>query len=117
LGWGDGETGRLGDSETGGWEDRSTPIATRLEIITARVEELEPFFLSRKKRQGGERAGKTAKLWAQIIARLEMGDALRSIATDLNIPYDTVKKYAQTAKQHLASEILAIDREVGLPIE
>jgi hypothetical protein len=90
--------------------DRSTPIATRLEIITARVQELEPFFLSQKKRQGGERAAKTAKLWAQIIARLEMGDSLRSISTDLNIPYDTVKKYAQLAKQHLVPGILAIDR-------
>jgi CRISPR-associated endoribonuclease Cas6 len=73
----------------------------RVNLIATREQELEPFFLSQKKRQGGERAIKTAKLWAQIIARLEQGDSLRSISTELNMPYDTVKKYAQIAKQKL----------------
>jgi CRISPR-associated endoribonuclease Cas6 len=75
--------------------------STRTEKIAVREQELEPFFRDLKKRQGGERASKTAKLWAQIIARLEMGDKLKSIAIDLNLPYETVKKYAQIAKKQL----------------
>jgi hypothetical protein len=82
-------------------QDRSQLNSTRAKSIAAREQELEPFFRDLKKRQGGERASKTAKLWAQIIARLELGDSLKSIAIDLDLPYDTVKKYAQTAKKQL----------------
>ncbi len=69
--------------------------------ITAREQELETIFLSLKKRQGGERANKTAKLWAQIIARLETETSLKAISIELQMPYDTVKKYAQLAKKQL----------------
>lgn len=120
LGWGDGEMGGWVDGWMGkrGVEGRSMSGAelmgrggeglnrssldlTRAEIIAVRERELAAFFLDRKKRQGGERASKTAKLWAQIIARLELGDSLKAIATELNMPYDTVKKYAQIAKKQL----------------
>ena len=69
--------------------------------IATREQELETIFLGLKKRQGGTRASKTAKLWAQIIARLEVAESLKSIATELQIPYDTVKKYAQIATKKL----------------
>jgi CRISPR-associated endoribonuclease Cas6 len=62
---------------------------------------LEPQFLAAKKRQGGDRARKTAHLWATIIARQEIGDSLKAIAADLKLPYDTVKKYAQIARKQL----------------
>ena len=68
---------------------------------SAREQELETLFLSQKKRQGGERANKTAKLWAQIIARLETNQSLKSISIELQLPYDTVKKYAQLGKKQL----------------
>lgn len=85
-------------------EASKTAIVTaRAELIRARELELAPLFLSQKKRQGGDRAVKTANLWAQIIARKEMGDSLRSIAGDLKMPYDTVKKYAQIASKHSIS--------------
>ena len=67
----------------------------------AREQELATIFRSHKKRQGGDRASKTAKLWAQIIARLEADASLKSISIELQIPYDTAKKYAQLAKKQL----------------
>jgi CRISPR-associated endoribonuclease Cas6 len=79
-------------------------ITAKAELITTRAQELEPLFLDLKKRQGGQRANKTAQIWAQIIARQEIGDSLRSIATDLEMPYDTVKKYAQIAKKNLLQD-------------
>jgi CRISPR-associated endoribonuclease Cas6 len=104
----------LGDTQLG-WIEADKPLAltplaidhqtilitARAELIAAREQELEPFFLDLKKRQGGQRANKTAKLWAQIIARQEIGDSLKSISADLEMPYDTVKKYAQIAKKNL----------------
>jgi CRISPR-associated endoribonuclease Cas6 len=71
--------------------------------LAARIDELQPIFLAAKKRQGGERATKTAELWATIIAQQENGDSLKSIASDLNLPYDSVKKCSQLARQHLGS--------------
>jgi CRISPR-associated endoribonuclease Cas6 len=63
--------------------------------------ELKQVFLGSKKRQGGERATKTADLWATIISRQETGEKLNAIATSLDLPYDTVKKYAQKARATL----------------
>jgi CRISPR-associated endoribonuclease Cas6 len=76
-------------------------ITVKAELIATRAKALEPLFLDLKKRQGGQRANRTAQIWAQIIARQEIGDSLRSIAIDLEMPYDTVKKYAQIAKKNL----------------
>jgi CRISPR-associated endoribonuclease Cas6 len=76
-------------------------ITARAELIKARELELAPLFLSQKKRQGGDRARNTAKLWAQIVARQELGDSLIAIAADLKMPYDTVKKYVRLAKQQM----------------
>ncbi len=81
--------------------DKTAIVAARAELILARERELEPIFLNLKIRQGGQRASKSAKLWAQIIARREVGDSLRSIAADLKLPYDTIKKYAQIASKNL----------------
>ncbi len=76
-------------------------IALKDQILQQRRQELVPLFLAQKKRQGGNRAINTANLWAEIIARQEVGDSLISIAADLKIPYETAKKYAQLAKQQL----------------
>jgi CRISPR-associated endoribonuclease Cas6 len=71
--------------------------------INTRIAELQPIFLASKKRQGGDRAANTALLWATIIARQEHGDSLKSIAIDLDIPYDSAKKYSQLARKYLES--------------
>jgi CRISPR-associated endoribonuclease Cas6 len=77
-------------------------VQIRKDLIKARIAELEPIFLASKKRQGGDRAKQTAHLWASIIAHQESGDSLKAIAADLNLPYETVKKYAQLARKHMA---------------
>ena len=77
-------------------------VQIRKDLIKARIAELEPIFLASKKRQGGDRAKQTAHLWANIIAHQESGDSLKAIAADLNLPYETVKKYAQLARKQMA---------------
>lgn len=71
--------------------------------VTARIAELQTIFLASKKRQGGDRALNSAWLWATIIARQENGDSLKSIAIDLGMPYDSVKKYSLLARKYLRS--------------
>jgi CRISPR-associated endoribonuclease Cas6 len=100
LGW--GEENIPADDRTNGNKIESGQL-DRLELINIRERELEPIFLNLKKRQGGERAIKSAKLWAQIIARQEMGASLKSIAVELDLPYETVKKYAQLAHKSIKS--------------
>ncbi len=69
--------------------------------LVDRQAELKAFFFSRKKRQGGERAEKTADLWATIITRQETGESLSEIAADLSLSYDTVKQYTKRARKVL----------------
>lgn len=56
-----------------------------------------------KKRQGGDRAQNTATVWANILARRELGESLKAIAIDLNMPYETVRKYAQAARKAIGA--------------
>lgn len=70
-------------------------------LLGERISELTELFKVQKKRQGGERAEKTASTWATILARREMGESLIDIATDLEIPYETVKTYAKLARNAL----------------
>ncbi|WP_373539329.1 CRISPR system precrRNA processing endoribonuclease RAMP protein Cas6 [Chamaesiphon sp.] len=107
LGWSEAFGSPIGITSGHKITDKTAIVAARAELIIVREQELEPIFLDLKIRQGGQRASKSAKLWAQIIARQEMGDSLRSIAADLKMPYDTVKKYAQLAKKNLMSSISA----------
>ena len=69
--------------------------------LVDRQAELKQFFFSRKKRQGGERAEKAADLWAAILAHQEFGKSLKEIADDLEISYDTVRRYAKRAREAL----------------
>jgi CRISPR-associated endoribonuclease Cas6 len=78
---------------------RSKLEAARKTLIEERSAELEQIFFSQKKRQGGDRARKSAQIWALILARYEIGENLKLIAEDLNLPYETVKKYAQLARK------------------
>jgi CRISPR-associated endoribonuclease Cas6 len=77
------------------------PVKSTPRKLAARIKELQPIFLASKKRQGGDRALKTAELWATIIARQEHGDSLKAIAADLGLPYDSVKKYSLLARRYL----------------
>jgi CRISPR-associated endoribonuclease Cas6 len=78
-------------------------VSLAAEGIDARIAELQPIFLASKKRQGGDRAARTALLWATVVARQEAGESLRSISIDLGMLYDTVKKCSQLARKCLLS--------------
>jgi CRISPR-associated endoribonuclease Cas6 len=69
--------------------------------VKDRQSELKEFFFNRKKRQGGERAEKSAEVWAAIVARQEAGKTIPEIATELELPYDTVKQYSKRARKVL----------------
>ncbi|MEB3293371.1 MAG: CRISPR-associated endoribonuclease Cas6 [Synechococcales bacterium] len=73
----------------------------RSQLIQARIAELEPQFIATRKRQGGDRAKLIARQWAKIIAHQEAGDSLKTIAAEMKIPYETVKKYAQLARKQM----------------
>ena len=82
----------------------SEPISLndrKAQLIQDRHAELKAFFFNRKKRQGGERANKAADLWATILARQEFGESLKAISQDLDISYDTLKRYAKRAHHEL----------------
>jgi CRISPR-associated endoribonuclease Cas6 len=81
---------------------KTTVVSARQSLIEVRRSELEEIFFGVKKRQGGDRARKAAQMWALILARYEAGESLKAIAADLELPYETVKKYVQLARKVLA---------------
>ena len=81
---------------------KTTPIQ---EHLIKRIAELTDLFLQTKKRQGGDRAQNTATVWATILARRELGESLQAIALDLDMPYETVRKYAQAARKAIGAVV------------
>jgi CRISPR-associated endoribonuclease Cas6 len=100
-----GQTRLIGKSEVGRGKIEKEVITTTpiQEHLVKRIAELTALFLQTKKRQGGDRAQNTATVWATILARYELGESLKAIALDLDMPYETVRKYAQTARKAIAS--------------
>ena len=84
-----------------GWSSASTEISqpTLQDFLAQRIAELTELFATQRKRTGGERATNIAETWATILARREIGQSLRGIAEDLEMPYETVKTYAKLAKK------------------
>ena len=74
-------------------------VRARKGLIQARVVELEAMFFAAKKRQGGDRARTAARTWAVIMARYELGDSLKAIAADLDMNYETVRRYVKLARK------------------
>lgn len=81
--------------------NRETVVSARKALIEVRRAELEVIFFGVKARKGGDRARKAAQIWALILARYEVGESLKAIAVDLELPYETVKKYVQLARKVL----------------
>lgn len=68
------------------------------------------MLMAKQKRTGGDcpkgsgkanRAISVCQTRATILARREMGESLQDIATDLEIPYETVKTYVKLARKAL----------------
>jgi CRISPR-associated endoribonuclease Cas6 len=67
--------------------------------LSERIEILTNLLLSQQKRTGGERALKVCQTKATILARRERGESLTAIASDLEMPYNTVKSYLKLARR------------------
>jgi CRISPR-associated endoribonuclease Cas6 len=89
-----------------GWTPAPTEVAppTAQDLLAQRVADLTDLFVVQRKRTGGERATKTAETWATILARREQGETLQDIASDLDMPYETVKTYTKLARRALKAE-------------
>jgi CRISPR-associated endoribonuclease Cas6 len=85
------------------WQGRLMPpdMPSMQKLLAERITELTTLFVSQRKRQGGSRAQEIAETWATIVARREQGDALKLIAEDLDLTYETVKTYSKLAKRAL----------------
>ena len=100
-----GQTRLIGKNEIGNGKSEKDSITTNSiqEHLVKRIAELTDLFLQTKKRQGGDRSQNTATVWATILARYELGERLKAIAIDLDMPYETVRKYAQTARKAIGA--------------
>jgi len=81
--------------------EASDSVQVLTNLLGERIGELTALFTAQRKRTGGDRADKIATTWATILARREMGESLQAIATDLEMPYETVKTYVKLARRHL----------------
>jgi CRISPR-associated endoribonuclease Cas6 len=89
-----------------GWSSSPDSIEMLLEqtLLIKRIEQLTAVLMQAQKRTGGERAIKVCQTQATILARQEGGESLLDIASDLEMPYETVKTYAKRARRVLKSD-------------
>jgi CRISPR-associated endoribonuclease Cas6 len=98
-------TRTIGKNEVGNEKNEHEIIPTNQiqAHLIRRIAELTDLFLQTKKRQGGDRAQNAATVWATILARYELGESLKEIAIDLDMPYETVRKYIQHARKAIGT--------------
>ncbi|MBE9166319.1 CRISPR-associated endoribonuclease Cas6 [Pleurocapsales cyanobacterium LEGE 06147] len=89
-----------------GWLSERDFCATfpQQELLARRIEQITQSLMQAQKRQGGTRALKACQTKATILARRELGESLKDIASDLEMPYETVKTYAKLARIALRAE-------------
>ena len=68
--------------------------------VAMRMDELKAQFMNNRQ-QRGDRAARKAATMATILARQEAGHALKDIAQDLRLSYETVKSYGKWARREL----------------
>ncbi|MDX2216264.1 MAG: CRISPR system precrRNA processing endoribonuclease RAMP protein Cas6 [Oculatellaceae cyanobacterium bins.114] len=92
----------LGQTVLGWFAAPETPPPPSIQdLLAQRIGELTEIFTAQRKRTGGDRATKIAETWATILARRELGDSLQVIATDLELSYETAKRYIKLARRSL----------------
>lgn len=86
-----------------GWLIEDTVIDTLVaeHQLAQRIEQISNQLMKQQKRTGGTRAINVCQTRATILAKQESGQSLREIATELDMPYETVKTYAKLAKRLL----------------
>ncbi|MEA5593476.1 CRISPR-associated endoribonuclease Cas6 [Rivularia sp. UHCC 0363] len=88
-----------------GWliESEKIEVVSPQKLLTDRIAQITEILMSKQKRTGGERAIAVCEKRAVILARRETGESLQVIATDLEIPYETVKTYVKLTRKILAN--------------
>ena len=88
-----------------GWliESEKVEIVSPQELLAQRIAQITEILMSKQKRTGRERAIAVCEKRAVIMARRETGESLQDIATDLEIPYETVKTYVKLTRKILAN--------------
>ncbi|WP_341531645.1 CRISPR-associated endoribonuclease Cas6 (plasmid) [Nostoc sp. UHCC 0302] len=96
----------LGQTRSGWLAEQKSAIAEQLitDMLAQRIEELTEIFTAQRKRKGGERTDRIASTWATILARKETGESVKAIASDLQMPDETVKTYVKLARKALKQE-------------
>ncbi|MEO0966991.1 MAG: CRISPR-associated endoribonuclease Cas6 [Cyanobacteria bacterium J06639_18] len=82
-------------------EEKDSETPSLETILASRISQITDILMSKQKRTGGERAISVCQKRATILARREFGESLQDIATDLEMPYETVKTYAKLARRVL----------------
>ena len=88
-----------------GWlvESEKIEAISPQELLAERIAQVTAKLMSKQKRTGGTRAISVCEKRATILARRETGESLQDIATDLEIPYETVKTYIKLTRKILAN--------------
>ncbi|HBB30416.1 MAG TPA: CRISPR-associated endoribonuclease Cas6 [Cyanobacteria bacterium UBA8803] len=92
----------LGQTHSGWPTQETQTLPLQQSLLAQRITELTQQFLAQRKRQGGTRAAEIAETWATILARRECGESIKAIASDLEMPAETVKTYAKLARRALS---------------
>ncbi|MBW4574157.1 MAG: CRISPR-associated endoribonuclease Cas6 [Aphanothece sp. CMT-3BRIN-NPC111] len=91
----------LGQTRWGWLSIDAPPVPEISSLLAQRIAQLTETFVAQRQRTGGDRALEIAETWATILARRELGESLMAIATDLEMPYETVKTYAKLSRRAL----------------
>lgn len=88
-----------------GWliKEEKIEVASPETLLANRIAQITEILMSKQKRTGGNRAISVCEKRATILARRETGESLQDIATDLEIPYETVKTYVKLTRKILAN--------------
>ena len=89
-----------------GWliESEKIEVASPETLLANRIAQITEMLMAKQKRTGGNRAIAVCEKRAVILARRETGESLQDIATDLEIPYETVKTYVKLTRKILANK-------------
>ena len=88
-----------------GWLIRENTVDTLVaeHQLAQRIEQISNQLMKHQKRTGGTRAINVCHTRATILAKQELGQSLTAIATELEMPYETVKTYAKLAKRMVST--------------
>lgn len=76
-------------------------VVNAAQVLEERIALLKEVFYGQRKRQGGDRAERTAQVWATVLARRELGEPTKDIAEDMGLQYETAKTYVKLARRAL----------------